>query len=313
MTEKNIELTTDRKKLLFILNPKAGTMQAVRYLADILQIFSDAGYLTSVLMTAKSGDARDFAAAYAWDMDRIVCSGGDGTLNEVIEGVLSVKSTVEIGYIPAGSTNDFGASVGLPRGITDAAYVAANGKPMKLDVGSFNGRYFSYVASFGAFTSTSYSVPQNLKNIMGQTAYMLQGIRDVINIKPVMAKFIVDEGTPNERIFQGEYIFGAVCNSTSVGGLLKLDNFDVDMNDGMMELLLIQKPNNLIELNNIAISLLDGQLKASEITFFSARNIDVRIEPGTPWTLDGEYEKGDTNIEIRTIRSAVNLITDRKI
>lgn len=300
---------SERKRLLFILNPKAGTMQAVRYLADILQIFSDAGFLTSVLMTAKSGDAKTFANLYAGDMDRIVCSGGDGTLNEVIEGVLSAGCTTEIGYIPSGSTNDFGASVGLPKGITDAAWVAANGTPKKLDVGSFNGRYFSYVASFGAFTSTSYSVPQNLKNIMGHTAYMLQGIRDVLNIKPVMAKFIVDEGTPNEREFSGDYIFGAICNSTSVGGLLKLDNFDVDMNDGMMELLLIRRPNNLMELNSIALSLLDGQLKADEITFYSARNIKIRIEPGTPWTLDGEHEQGATDIQIDTLRSAVNLIT----
>ena len=300
---------SERKRLLFILNPKAGTMQAVRYLADILQIFSDAGFLTSVLMTAKSGDAKTFANLYAGDMDRIVCSGGDGTLNEVIEGVLSAGCTTEIGYIPSGSTNDFGASVGLPKGITDAAWVAANGTPKKLDVGSFNGRYFSYVASFGAFTSTSYSVPQNLKNIMGHTAYMLQGIRDVLNIKPVMAKFIVDEGTPNEREFSGDFIFGAICNSTSVGGLLKLDNFDVDMNDGMMELLLIRRPNNLMELNSIALSLLDGQLKADEITFYSVRNIKIRIEPGTPWTLDGEYEQGATDIQVDTLRSAVNLIT----
>ena len=296
------------RRILFIMNPKAGTMQAARYLVDILQLFSDAGYLTTVMMTNKAGDGRVFAEKYAADADIVACAGGDGTLNEVISGVIASGSKCDIGYIPAGSTNDFAASVGLPRGIMDAAEVIVSGKPRTLDIGSFNGRMFSYVASFGAFTSTSYSVPQNIKNIMGHTAYVMQGIRDIINIKPVLAKFVADEGTPNERIFEGEYVFGAVCNSTSVGGLLKLDYFDIDMNDGMMEVLLIHSPANILEVNEIVRTMLDGTLDAPSIKLFSAKNIKVRIETGTHWTLDGEYEEGSTDIDIDTLRSAIKLI-----
>lgn len=165
--ETNIETNTERKKLLFILNPRAGAMQASKNLSDIMQIFSDAGYLTSVLLTAKSGDARDFANQYANEYDVVACAGGDGTYNEMIDGVISSGAKCKIGYIPAGSTNDFGASIGLSKNILEAAKAIVHGESIKLDVGSFNGQYFSYVASFGAFTSASYSVPQNLKNILG--------------------------------------------------------------------------------------------------------------------------------------------------
>ena len=183
------------ERILLIMNPKSGTMQAARYLKDIIQLYSDAGYLTTVLMTQKSGDARDFAIRFSAEADIVVVSGGDGTLNEVIDGVITCGSDTKIGYIPSGSTNDFASSVGLPKGIMDAAQVVLSGTPTTFDIGSFNGRYFSYVASFGAFTSTSYSVPQNLKNIMGHTAYVLQGIRDIVNIKKISAKIITDEGT----------------------------------------------------------------------------------------------------------------------
>ena len=182
------DLEKKRDRILFIMNPKSGTMQAFRYLAGMLQMYSDAGFYTSVLMTRASGDAREFAIQYASEVETIVVSGGDGTLNEVIDGVITAETPVRIGYIPSGSTNDFASSVGLPKSIMDAAEVVLTGKPQTFDVGSFNGRYFSYVASFGAFTSTSYSVPQNLKNIMGHTAYVLQGIRDIVNIKKIHAK-----------------------------------------------------------------------------------------------------------------------------
>ena len=301
---------SDKKieRILLIMNPKSGTMQAARYLKDIIQLYSDAGCLTIVLMTQKSGDAREFAIRYSAEVDVVVVSGGDGTLNEVIDGIIAAGTNTKIGYIPSGSTNDFASSVGLPKGIMDAAQVVLTGTPTAFDIGSFNGRYFSYVASFGAFTSTSYSVPQNLKNIMGHTAYVLQGIRDIVNIKKIWARITTDEGTPNEEVHEGYYIFGAVCNSTSVGGLLKLDNFDVDMNDGMMEVLLIESPASLLEVNEMGMALLSGSLDAPNIKFFSARNIKVEIQEDTHWTLDGEYEEGAENIQIDTLRSAVTLI-----
>ena len=290
------------------MNPKSGTMQASKYLSEILQLYSKAGYMTTVLMTAKAGDAREYALRYSGDHDITVCSGGDGTFNDVVNGVLTAGSGCPIGYIPSGSTNDFATSAGLPKPIMEAAACVVNGTPREFDMGDFNGRNFSYVASFGAFTSTSYSVPQNVKNILGHSAYILQGIRDVVNIKSIHAEIVCDEGTEEETRFAGDYVFGAVCNATIVGGVLKLDRFDVDMNDGRHEVMLIETPRSLIELNETALALLDGSLRAPTVHFHSARDIRVKIDSGTHWTLDGEYEEGADEIRIRNLRSAVRLI-----
>ena len=285
----NIIETIDRKKLLFILNPRAGTMQASKNLSDILQIFSDAGCLSSVLVTTKSGDAREFAHLYA-------------------NGSISSGAKCKVGYIPAGSTNDFGASIGLSKNIIEAAKAIANDESITLDVGSFNGRYFSYVASFGAFTSTSYSVPQNLKNILGHTAYVLQGIKDIVNIKSQHVKVITDEGLPTERVIEEDLVFGAVCNATSVGGVLKLDSFRVDMNDGLMEVLLIKSPKNLLDVNSIARSLLANDLDTKDIAFYSAKTVRFEMSSDIPWTLDGEYKEGESDIKIETVCDAVNIL-----
>jgi lipid kinase, YegS/Rv2252/BmrU family len=306
--ETNVEANIERKKLLFILNPRAGTMQASKHLSEILQIFSDSGYLTTVLMTTKSGDARDFAHQYANEYDVVACAGGDGTYNEMIDGVISVGAKCKIGYIPAGSTNDFGASIGLSKNTIEAANAIAHGEAITLDVGSFNGQHFSYVASFGAFTSASYSVPQNIKNIFGHTAYVLQGIKDIVSIKAQHVKVITDEGMPSERVIEEDLVFGAVCNATSVGGVLKLDSFRVDMNDGLMEILLIKSPKNLLDVNSIALSLLANDLDTKDIAFYSAKTVRFEMDPEVPWTLDGEYKEGASDIKIETVVDAVNIL-----
>lgn len=296
------------KNLLLVMNPKSGTMQAPKMLADIIQTYTEEGWLTTMLMTTARGDARQYAIDYAESVDRIVVSGGDGTLNEVIDGLVRCGSRCPVGYIPSGSTNDFAASSGLPKGVLESARRAVTGEPRTLDLGSFNGRFFTYIASFGAFTSTSYKVPQNLKNVLGHTAYILQGIRDVAGIRPIHARIVADEGTPNERILEGEYLFGAICNSTSVAGILKLNHFDIDMNDGMMEILMIKVPDGVAALNDTIRSMIDGKLEAKDIEFFSARDIRVEIDKDIPWTLDGEYQEGAEVIDITTMRSAFELI-----
>lgn len=298
----------DRKKALFIMNPRSGTMQASKMLSDIVKIFSDNGLMTSVLMTAARGDATRFVEDYGKDYDMIIVSGGDGTLNEAIDGIINAGFDKPIGYIPSGSTNDFAISMGLPKTIIEATRRVVEGEPQNLDIGSFNGRHFSYVASFGAFTSTSYSVPQNLKNILGHNAYILSGIKELANIKSIHAKIVSDKGTPNEMVAEGDYLFGAICNSTSLAGLVKLDKQDVDMNDGLMEVFLVKMPKDLIDLNDIITHMMNNDLHSRELEFFSGRNIHVEIEPGTHWTLDGEYEEGAESIDIETLRSAISII-----
>ena len=298
----------DRKKLLFIMNPKAGVMLAPKYMASIIESFSKAGYLTQVLMTEGKGDARDFAAEYGAESDIVVVSGGDGTLNEVINGLLSEGLKTPIGYIPAGSTNDFANSVGLPKNIHECVDRIINGTAGAVDIGSFNGRYFSYVASFGAFTSVTYSVPQNIKNIFGHAAYVMSGITELANLKSIHAKITLEPGTPEEEVHEDDYVLGAICNSKSIGGILNLEKLDVDMNDGLMEVLMIKMPKDLIALGDIAASTLGGTFSSGQIEKYSARNITVELDEGTHWTLDGEYEAGSDVCEIKTLESAISLV-----
>lgn len=298
----------ERKKLLFIMNPKAGVMLAPKYMAEIIECFSKSGYLTQVLMTTGRGDARDFAAEYGGESDIVVVSGGDGTLNEVIDGLLSEGFKTPIGYIPAGSTNDFANSIGLPKTIHECVGKILNGSAGPVDIGSFNGRYFSYVASFGAFTSVTYSVPQNIKNIFGHAAYVMGGITELANLKSIHAKITLEPGTPEEEVHEGDYVLGAVCNSKSIGGILNLEKLDVDMNDGLMEVLMIKMPKDLIELSDIAASTLGGTFKSDQIETYSARNVTVELDEGTHWTLDGEYEEGSGVCEIKTLESAISLV-----
>lgn len=298
----------ERKKLLFIMNPKSGLMQAPKYMAEIVERFSGAGYLTQVLMTTARGDARDFAAEYGGEADTVVVSGGDGTLNEVIDGLLSGGHSTPVGYIPAGSTNDFANSIGLPKNILACVDRIINGTPRPIDIGIFNGRYFSYVASFGAFTSTTYSVPQNIKNILGHSAYVMAGVKELANIRSIHARITLEKGTPEERVVEGDYVLGGVCNSKSIGGIVNLEKLDVDMNDGLMEVLLIRMPKDLIELSDITASILGGSFKSHQIEKYSARSVVFELDENTHWTLDGEYEKGSGICEIKALESAVSLI-----
>lgn len=298
----------NRKNLLFIMNPRSGLMQAPKYMAEIVGRFSGAGYLTQVLMTEGKGDARDFADEYGGEADTVVVSGGDGTLNEVIDGLLSGGHSTPLGYIPAGSTNDFASSLGLPKSIPACVDRILNGTAGPIDIGCFNGRYFSYVASFGAFTSTTYSVPQNIKNIMGHSAYVMAGIKELAHIKSIHARITLEKGTPDEEVHEGDYVLGGVCNSKSIGGIVSLQKLDVDLNDGLMEVLLIRMPKDLIELSDITASIVNGTFKSHQIEKYSARSVTFEIDEDIHWTLDGEYEKGGRICEIKTIESAVSLI-----
>ena len=300
--------TGKRKKLLFIMNPKSGLMLAPKHLSEIIAVFSSAGYLTEVLLTEGKGDARSFSSEYGGDVDIVVVSGGDGTFNEVIDGLISAGHNTDIGYIPSGSTNDFAQSLGIPKNFLDAARAIVNGSPVSVDIGSFNDRKFSYVASFGAFTSAAYSVPQNLKNIFGHAAYTMTGIKELAELKPIHARFISDKDTGHSRVYEGDYVIGAICNSRSVGGILHLENLGVDMGDGEMEVLLIKMPNDIIQLGETAVSMLGGSFRSNQIESFTTSNLEIEIQDGVHWTLDGEYEQGRDHCEIKILPSAISVI-----
>lgn len=291
------------KKLFFVMNPYAGTRKANRVLADIISLFNRFGYDVIIYMTAGPGDGARAVAQRAKEMDLIVCAGGDGTFNEVVTGIMRSGVEVPVGYIPCGSTNDFANSLKLPTNILDAARTIVNGKPSAYDLGRFGDRYFSYVASFGAFTKTSYATSQNLKNALGHMAYLLEGVKELFQIPKAHLVFETDQGN-----FEGDYIFGAVSNSTSVGGILTLDPKIVDMQDGKFELMLVRPPKNPLELADLVSALTSQRYNSPMLTFQTVSWLRVQADPDMDWTLDGERAAGQSVLEIENLHHAIRLI-----
>ena len=282
------------KRLLLIMNPAAGTKKANPHLPEILSVFGRAGYECRVWMTQKRGDGVTLAARYAAQVDLIVCIGGDGTFNEVISGVVRSGASTPIGYIPAGSTNDFAASLGLSKNVIQAAQDIVAGSPVPYDVGKFQDRYFTYVASFGAFTKTSYATPQSVKNVLGHMAYVLGGIRELSSLRRYHVSLTMEDG----RREAGDYIFG---------GILTLDKDVVDMNDGLFELLLVKFPGSMTALAEIVRALTTQRYDSPSLVFRPARKLTITADPGMDWTLDGEFAKGSAQIEVENLHSAVNI------
>ena len=290
------------KRLLFIMNPNAGTRKATKVLADIIGIFNRADYEVLTYMTAGTGDACRIAAEKAPGMDLVVCAGGDGTLNETINGVLESGFDVPVGYIPCGSTNDFGSSLRLPTNPLKAAESIVEGEVVRYDVGKFGQRHFSYVASFGAFTKTSYATPQSVKNALGHVAYLLSSVQELSQIRNTHMRIETED-----RVIEDEFIFGAISNSISVGGILTLDPKQVDMRDGKFELLLVRAPRDLIEISDCIRALQTQKYNCAMITFLSTQKLTVYADPNMTWSLDGERQEGSEVILVENLQHAIGL------
>lgn len=292
------------KKMLFVMNPCAGLKKANRYLADIVSIFNRADYDVSVYITEKQGDAAKVVTQRAEKLDAVVCCGGDGTFNETMSGVMAAGVKLPIGYIPAGSTNDFANSLKLPTDVLEAARNIVQGKPVTYDVGLFEDRYFSYVASFGAFTRASYATPQSVKNALGHTAYILSGIQELSQIRQIGAKLELD-GT----VLEGKFLFGAICNSTSVAGILTLDPSKVDMRDGQFEILLVRSPKDLAEVAECIQAFQNKTYDCKMVSFRSASSVKITMDEPVDWTLDGEHQPGKKQVQITNQHLAIQLLT----
>ena len=272
------------KKLLLIVNPCSGRAKMRTELLRVVEILSADDYAVTVYPTRARGDATDYVSALSEnEYERIVVCGGDGTLNEVITGLMKAGLHITLGYIPSGTLNEWSSGLGIARSIPKAAADITTGKKIQLDIGRFGDRYFSYTASFGAFTDASYSASQDVKNVLGQAAYFFEGIKSLGNIKPVHLKF-----KTAERETEGDFLFGAVSNSMSVGGIVKFDESVVKLNDGRFEILLIRNPDNILKLQPIIDGILKRDFDKEGIEFFTADSVTVTGGEGLSWTLDGE-------------------------
>lgn len=293
----------EHRKLLMIVNPRAGRNKSRGPLFDAAAILSQAGYLLSIRQTAAAGDAAEIAAREGGAYDVVVAVGGDGTLNEVISGLMRLEKRPPLGYLPQGSTNDFAASLHVSGKPAVAAEALAAHAPRQLDIGRWNDRSFVYVASFGAFTKSSYSAPQSAKNALGHFAYILEGMKDLDTLRPYRIRLTADG-----EVLDGDYLFGAVCNSTSIGGLMKLDPERVVLDDGKFEMLLIPNPKTALDLQNLVLALLNQQYDREGLVFRHVSSIHLETGETLPWSLDGEYAPSLPVVEIQNCRQALTVL-----
>lgn len=290
------------KKMFFIFNPRAGKAQIKNHLMEIVDTFIKGGYEVTIYATQFQGDAvravRDRNPGY----DIIVCSGGDGTLDEVVTGMIESGESLPLGYVPAGSTNDFANSLELPKNMVKAAETAVGGKNFACDIGAFNKDYFVYIAAFGLFTDVSYGTGQEMKNVLGHMAYILEGMKRLPSFRSYYMRFAYDD-----TVIEGDFIYGMITNSMSVGGFKGITGKGVELNDGEFEVTLIKRPMNPMELNEIIGALLNRDLNTGSLFYFKTSRLQVESEEPVAWTMDGEYGGEHKEIVIENRKQALKI------
>lgn len=295
------------KKLLFVYNPHAGKAQIRSNLLDIIDIFTKAGYTVTARPTQKPGDAREAVLSRNGEYDLVVCSGGDGTLDEAVTGMMMGTERIPIGYVPAGTTNDFARSLKISGNMQKAAADIVDGREYACDVGRFNDDIFVYIAAFGLFTDVSYETKQQIKNVLGHLAYLLEGVKRISSIPCYHLRVTCDGQT-----LEGDYMFGMVTNSRSVGGFSKITGKQVDLNDGLFEVTLIKMPYNMVELNLILTSVIGHKIHSDYMQCFKAASLTIETDEAIPWTLDGEFGGKHKEVNIQNEFQGLRLIIPEK-
>ena len=291
------------KSLLFIYNPCAGKGSIGNHLGDIVDTFTKAGYKVTIYPTQCRGDGEVIARQWAKDYDRIVCAGGDGTLDEIITGIMHEDIHIPVGYIPTGSTNDFARSIGLPKSVRKASATASGNGYFKCDIGRFNDRYFVYVAAFGLFTDVTYETDQNLKNIFGYSAYLAEALKRLPSARSIPLKISYDD-----KVITDNFIVGLITNSDSVGGIRGITGHDVKLNDGVFEVMLVRSPDSIFEFNLIPPAILDRRVTSDNVIRFKCSKLEVLSDEPIPWNFDGEFGGNVDIANIDNIHEAVEFV-----
>lgn len=293
----------EEKKVLFVYNPKAGKEQIRNNLLDIIDTFVKAGYEVTARPTQKAGDGiwavKNRKKGY---YDLIACSGGDGTLDEVVTAMMQCEEKLPIGYVPAGSTNDFARSLKIPKSMKKAAEVIVEGEDYSCDVGSFNDDYFVYIAAFGLFTDVSYETKQDVKNVLGHMAYVLEGAKRLSSVQSYELRVEYED-----QVIEGDFIFGMVTNSVSVGGFRDITGKNVQLDDGVFEVTLIRRPKDPIELNSTMAALVNRDINSDCMYCFKTNKIKIRSQREVAWTTDGEYAGSHKEVTIENKTKAMTI------
>ncbi len=293
------------KKMMFVFNPKSGKARIKSELFNITDRFVKNGWSVRVHPTQRANDAYDQIKSEGKRYDLVVASGGDGTLRESINGLMTIteEKRPRFGYIPSGTVNDFAHALGIPKSVKKAVGKIIDGTPTKCDIGRGNGTYFTYIAAFGAFTEVSYETPQNFKNLLGKVAYFLTGVKSLANIKAIPMKVKWDEGET-----EGEFIVGLVTNVDHAAGMKIKFNENTEINDGLFEAILIRKPKSLVDLSLIVTELLSAKLKSEYFVQFASKNMTFEAETPVKWTFDGEFGGENERVEVSVIKNAVEIL-----
>lgn len=292
------------RNLLFIYNPFSGKGMVKENLSDIIDCFVKNGYQVGVYPTQGRLDAKEQVIHRAYQYDMIVCSGGDGTLNEVISGLMELPERPVLGYIPAGSTNDFAQSIKLPKSMVEAAAIAVNGMQISVDIGGFGRKKFIYIAAFGAFTDVSYMTPQEMKNLLGHPAYIIEAVTKLTSLRTYHMKISYDDNT-----LEGDFLYGMVTNSISVGGFKGITGKNVVIDDGVFEVTLIKQPKNPLDLQVILGALIGMDVKTDSIISFKASKIIFEADEKVPWVLDGEYGGSPKRVKVTNYKRAIKIMS----
>ena len=293
------------RKIFFVYNPHAGREQIGSKLNEIIRILAGHSNELTVVPTIGYQDAQNRIEKLQDGYDLVVCSGGDGTLDEVVTGMMKrpPEKRIPVGYIPAGTANDFARSLKIPRNMTDAATVAMVGKPFACDIGSFNQDTFVYIASFGIFTDVSYSTKQEVKNVLGHMAYILEAMKSLVNIKSYQMKVSCDE-----KEIEGDFLFGMITNSTSVAGFQGLVRNEVVFDDGVYEATFIRRPKNPLEIQELLSAMIDAKINSNYMYTFRTKRLVIESKEAVPWTLDGEFGGEHQQVVIENNQKAIEII-----
>lgn len=296
------------KKLLFVYNPRSGKGLIKAHLSAVLETFSAAGYDVTVYPTKEPLDGCNMVTRRAAEFDLIVCSGGDGTLDEIVAGIMQSGVKRPVGYIPAGSTNDFASSVGISKNMEQAAREVVNGEIFSCDIGRFNDDYFVYVAAFGFLTSVSYQTDQELKNVLGHAAYIVEGMKQVGSMKNYHLRVESEEFSD-----EGDFIYGMVSNSNSIAGIKGLPGKNVELNDGLLEVMLVRAPQTIVDWQELLAAILMQEENSRNVVRFKTRKLKIFSGEPVAWTRDGENGGEHTVVELENLKQVLDIMVQSRL
>lgn len=292
-----------KENMLFFVNPNAGHAEIRTHLMDVLEIFTLGGYDVTVHPTSRAGEITDVIAAEGAGYDIVASAGGDGTLNETVAGLMQLEHPPRLGYLPGGTVNDVAATLRLPKNCLDAASIVIGGREVRIDLGSFNDRWFAYVAAFGAFTGVAYRTAQSDKRILGRLAYLLRGVQALGEIRPIHVRAVTDS-----RVIEDDVILGLVASTTSVGGFKAKRDLEISLNDGLSEVVLVKDIKNILDLNAVASAILRQDFSSDYFYLLRTNHIDFYFDEEVPWTLDGEFGGNVRRAEVRNHFRALRIM-----